>query len=183
MTEQTSFVVCEDVPESALLRRERKDRYGGVPGLEDDELADPDELERQVVREELGPVMLLPGRQGGFRPDMEDGIVVGAFGSVDFDRCGPGIDKARHKAGKLREQLKDLLIMVSMVKERLPGKAKYLVLKYLRMGIIELEHVVSEDMVVLARMHGRARKMREEIAMLEEASVRRRQRQVKAVLG
>ena len=125
----------------------------------------------------------MPGRQGGFRPDMEDGIVVGAFGSVDFDRCGPGIDKARYKAGKLREQLKDLLIMVSIVKERLPGKAKYLVLKYLRMGIIELEHVVSEDMVVLVRMHGRAEKLREEIAMLEEASVRRRQRQVKAVLG
>ncbi len=33
------------VPASALLKREHGNRYGSVPGLDDSELADPDELE------------------------------------------------------------------------------------------------------------------------------------------
>jgi hypothetical protein len=32
--------------------------------------------------------------------------------------------------------------LADIVKERLPGKAKYLVLKYLKMGFIELGHIV-----------------------------------------
>jgi len=42
---------CEvdGVPVSALLSVERKNRYGSVPGLDDEELADPAELEREVV--------------------------------------------------------------------------------------------------------------------------------------
>ena len=49
-----------EVPESPLLKREHKNKYGSVPGLNDEELADPDELERQVVREAFEPVLLLP---------------------------------------------------------------------------------------------------------------------------
>jgi hypothetical protein len=64
---------------------------------------------------------------------------------VDFERTRPEFDKARYKADKLREKLKDVLIMLGIVKERLPGKAKDLVLKYLRTGIIGLEHITNED--------------------------------------
>ena len=62
MEEETSFVVVDGVvvPESALLRRERGTRYGSVPGLPDEELADPEELERQVYLEAFGPVLALP---------------------------------------------------------------------------------------------------------------------------
>ena len=35
--------------------------YGSVPGLDDDELADPQELERLVYIEEWGPILALPG--------------------------------------------------------------------------------------------------------------------------
>ena len=49
-----------EVPESVLLRRELVNKYGSVPGLDDSELADPDELERQVFVQEFGPLLALP---------------------------------------------------------------------------------------------------------------------------
>jgi hypothetical protein len=39
---------------------EKVNRYGSVPGLEDEELAHPYELERQIIREEFEPVLMLP---------------------------------------------------------------------------------------------------------------------------
>jgi len=44
-------------PESVLVKREQANRYGSVEGLEDDELADPEELERQVFAEEWAPIL------------------------------------------------------------------------------------------------------------------------------
>ena len=48
-------------------------------------------------------------------------------------------------------------------------------LTYLRRGIIELHHIVNEDMVALARLCSRAKQLRQEIVELEEASWKRRQ--------
>ena len=187
MYEQARLVLCGDVvvAESAFLRRERKNRYGSVPGLDDNELADPDELERQVLRQEFGPVLVLPVAKSKscIRPniDQDGGIDWGAFGTVDFDRYSGGFDKVRYKADKVREQLKDLLILLGIVNERVKTRAKYLVLKYLRMGIIELEHIVDNDMRALARLYLRAKRMREEIAELWEASERRRRRKAETL--
>ena len=166
------------VPEPAWIRSLKAEKYGSVAGLDDEELADPDELQRQVMRQELGPVLLLPRQRqaASFRPDIdEDGFVFGAFGSVDFERCRPEFDKARYKAEKLREELKQVMIQHETVRARLPLKPAALVLKYLRMGLIELEHVSNVDMWTLGRMHLRARRIRDEIEQLEKAS-RRRQR-------
>ena len=137
MCEQAKVVLCGNavVAESALLRRERKNRYGSVPGLDDSELADPNELERQVLRQEFCDVLTLPvtGGKCSMRPniDQDGSIDWGAFGTVDFDRCSGGFDKVRYKADKAREQLKDLLIIFSIVNERIETRTKYLVLKYL----------------------------------------------------
>ncbi|MFH1616463.1 MAG: hypothetical protein ABIG61_15420, partial [Planctomycetota bacterium] len=139
MYEQAKMVLYEDVvvAESGLLQRERKDRYGSVPGLDDSELANPDELERMVYREEFGPILALPiqGNRCSLRPAIdEDGSVSwGAFGTVDFERMYP-FNKVLYKADKLREQIKNVLIMFSIVNERLEPKAKYTVLKYLERG-------------------------------------------------
>ena len=90
MYEQAKMVLYEDVvvAESGLLKRVRKDRYGSVAGLDDSELANPDELERQVYREELAPILALPvqGNRCSLRPAIdEDGSLCwGAFGTVDF---------------------------------------------------------------------------------------------------
>ena len=187
-TEETSFVIYEGVvvPESALRRAEKRNLCGSVPGLDDDELADPDELERQVWREEFGPVLALParGRSSPVQPciDEDGGMDWGAFGTVDFERSMPGFDKARYKAEKLKERLRDVLIMFSIVTRRLP-RAKFLVLKYVRMGIIELEHIVNDDMLALARLHMRARDLQRQIQALRNVSWRKMRRELEAVLS
>ena len=165
------------VPESALLRVEKKNRYGSVPGLEDDELASPEELERQAMRAEWGPVLQLPvaGRRETFRADLdEDGYAVGAFATVDFERLNPAFDKARYKADKLREQRKDVLIMFGILKDRLPGNAKYAVLRRLGMGVIELGQIPDFDMYQLGVLYLRALRLGKQVVELEEASWRKR---------
>jgi len=59
--------------------------------------------------------------------------------------------------------------MFSIVNERLKPWAKYMVLKYLKIGIIELEHIVDNDMRALGRLYLRIRRMRKEITELREA--------------
>lgn len=92
-------------------------------------------------------------------------------------------DKLRFKVDKLREQLKDLVIRIGIVKERLPGRAKYLVIKYLKMGVIELGHISSFDMLCLARLYLRACRLRDEIGRLKKVSGVRSQRRLVEVLG
>ncbi len=189
MDNEMDTVVCEGLvtPESMLLRRRQGNRYGSVPGLDDSELADPDELERQVLREEFAPILALPvkGSKGGLRPQVDEsgGVDWGAFGTVDFDRYRDGFDKTRYKADRLREQLKDLLIMFSIVSDRLKGQAKYLILKYLRMDILGSEHIVHEDMRALARLYLRAKRLQKEMAELRQASWRRQEQRVVAKWG
>ncbi len=51
-----------------------------------------------------------------------------------------------------------------------------MVLKYLKMGIIELEHIVDHDMWCLGRLYLRARKPGDEIERLVQVSKVRRYR-------
>jgi len=175
------------VPESVLLRREHSNPYGSVPGLDDDELADPDELERQAFIEEWAPILALPKprRKCDIRPAIgEDGRPDwGAFATVDFERSHGGFNKARYKADRLREELRDRLIMVAVVKERLPGKASSLVLKHLAKGIITMAHIVNEDMRALAKLYLRARAKQAEIARFSEARKRRQEREGERLLA
>ena len=168
------------------LQLEKRNRYGSVPGLEDEELVDPGEMERQVMAKEWAPVLELPcGKgQGGVvaAVDENGGLDWGAFGTVDFERTRPAFDKARYKAEKLKERLKDVMILFGMVKERLAGRGKYLVLKYVKMGVIGMDEIVDADMRSLARLYLRARKLRDEIFRLEEASRRREKARVEAWL-
>ncbi len=166
-----------EVPESVLLQREQGSKYGSVPGLDSKELVDPDELEKQVYAEMFGPVLQLPvqGPRSSFQPNVDeaDRLDWGAFGTIDFQRLHP-FDKARYKADKLREQLKNVLIMLSIVKDRLPGTAKYLVLKYLKQGVIGLEHIANDNMLSVAKWYLRARRLQQEIGELQEASREKR---------
>jgi len=186
MEPETSFIIYKGVvvPESVLVKRERTDRYGSVPDLEDEEPAEPEELERCVLREEWGPVLALPKRERGrgIRAAVdEDGDVDwGAFGTVDFDKRRPKRDRDRSKAEELREKLKNVLIMLSIVRDRLPGKAARQVVKWL--GVLEVEHIVNDDMRALARLCMRANKLRQRIAGFEERSREREQRALEAWL-
>lgn len=175
----------EDVPVSALLARVRQPRYGTVPGLDEDELADPAELERQVMREWFGPVLQLPvpGNGPGIRPNVdEDGHVDwGAFGSVDFERLQPAIDKAKYKADKLREQVKNLVIRLDIVNQRVQVPRKWRVIKYVRMGWMDVDDIEHGGLWELARLYMRIIRLKDEIAKLEEVSRERRKQQARAL--
>ena len=148
--------------------RERPDRYGSVPGLDDEELADPEELDRWAMHQQWGPIMDLPVRRRHrwIRPDVDDG----AFASVDFARLYGTFDKFRYKADKLREELESQLIMLSIIIDRVPGCSKYIILRYLNMGVIDLDHIENPDMHAIARRHLRCRKLRRQIHRLRQLS-------------
>jgi hypothetical protein len=63
--------------------------------------------------------------------------------------------------------------MLSIVKERLP-KARYKVLKYVKLGILDLDDIADEDMRGFARLYLRALRLQKQIAELREASWMRR---------
>ena len=106
----------------------------------------------------------------------------GAFATVDFARTMPEFDKARYKADRLSEQLRDIFIRVGIVKERLP-RARGEVLKYLERGVIELDQIENEDMRALARLDLRAKRLQAEIRQLQETSRQRRREQLAEVLA
>ncbi len=178
MNEQAAFETYQGIvaPAPIQVKPVKQNRYGSVPGLADEELAEPDELERQIFIEEFGPILALPIRKGdrGPRPELdEDGFVVGAFATIDFDRIKSKIDKASYRADKLREELKNVLIMISIVKEHLPGRAKYLVLKYLNMGLINMEHISDSEMRSLAKLYMKAKNIQKQISELDKVRQRR----------
>ncbi len=187
MEQETDLIVSDGmvVPQPAWLRRDRANPYGSVPGLDDEELANPRELERQLMMEEWAPVLALPvqGKAGGFRPELdENGVDWSAHATVDFARTMPEFDKARYKADKLQERLKDVIMTFEMVSRRLP-KARLQVLKYSRMGVIEEEHIASWDMWQLTLLEGRIRRLQREIDALRKASWEREKKRAKAMFG
>ncbi len=186
--DQKSFIVYEgvEVPESPLLKLERKNKYGSVPGLDDEELASPAELERQILWEQWGPVLLLPApkHQVRIRPELdEDGYVVGAFASVDFDRITPAFDKAGYKMERLLDEKETMVIRFQVLNARIPGMAKYETLKKVEKGLIELDDISDMEVWHLGRLYVRSLKLQKEISELEEYSERRRQRRAEKFLA
>lgn len=68
-----------------------------------------------------------------------------------------------------------MLIMIGMLKRRIPGIAKYEVLKYLQMGVIDVDHVVDEDMLARARFDCRARGLKKETEEIRTARIKRQE--------
>jgi len=178
--------IDQDMVVPAPVHKLETNKYGTVPDLDDEELADPDELERQVLQEEYAPILSLPvkTKRNWLLPavDENNGFDYGAFGTIDFERISPQMDKARYKADNLKEKLGDVLILFSIVSERIQGKAKYLVLKYLRMGIIDIDHIAHEDMMELGKLYLQARHIQREIAALHESIRCRSEKRLKAFL-
>jgi hypothetical protein len=184
MNEQTSFGICDGVvvPESPLLRTQQPNRYGSVKGLPDEELADPDELERLYLIQEFAPVLALPekkARKSWIRPNIdEDGTIdLGAFGTVDFDRHKPKFDKMLCKADWLREEVANQCLMMETISARIKTWAKYKIIEYVKNGILDIGDIVDFDMYCLAERYMRTRRLLHEIAELRKKSWEKRQKQ------
>ena len=189
MEQEAKFEVCDgvEVAESPLLRRERSNPYGGVPGLDDEELLDPAELERLYKRQELGPILDLPvkTKRGRIKPTIdEDGYVDwGAFASEDFERMRPKFDKMLYKADKLREEVANQRIMMETISARIPTKAKYLVIKYVMNGILDLDDIADFDMHCLAQRYLYTKELLRQAIELEKKSREEREEETKKVVA
>ncbi len=188
-TKTKKFEVFEgvEVAPSAVLKRLRRSKgYGSIQDLPNDELADLAELERQIFRNEFEAILCLPTpRSGRYNParDTSADVDFNAFACVDFQRTQPEFDKAKYKADKLGEQLKDLVIMINIVSDRIPGKAKYAILKQVRMGIIEADDIEDWNMWQLAKLHVRIIDLRKQVSELREASKQREERRLQKLLA
>jgi len=176
MKQETEFEAYDGVvvPESPLLRTERRNPYGSVPGLDDEELLDPAEIERLIVKQEFGPILALPVKteRGWINPISDDDghIDWGAFGTVDFDRYRPTFDKRLYKADRLNEELANQGLIMETISARIKTMAKYKVIKYVSTGILDLGDISDFDMYCLAERYLRARRFQREIAELKEKS-------------
>ena len=175
-----------EVPVSPLLKRERSNRYGSIPDLDDEDLIEPAEIDRVFLREVFGPILALPvkGKKGGIKPNIdEDGTVEwGAFGTVDFDKYVE-FDKLRYKADKLREELFHERIMMEMLSEKIESKEKYKILEKAEAGLIDADEISNFEMFCLAKRYVRAKRIQREIAELEKKSQERREEKAKKVFG
>ena len=148
------------VPAAALRNQKRDDKYGHVDGLSDEELADPDELERDVYKEMLWPILRLPQQRWEcpIRPNMdEDGKVNwGAYGTVDFESYRPQFSKLRYKTTKLKERLTDLVMTCEMIRDRIQGLPVREVLKKVRDFSRSVQQTDDITMMIL-RYHGNYR--------------------------
>ena len=111
--------------------------------------------------------------------DLSVDVDFNAFASIDFDRTLPVFDKIRYKTDKLRKEFKNVMIMLSIVDERIPGRAKLKVLEQLRKGIIELDDITNDDMLWLGRYFLRARGLYKHIANLVKLGKAERGKQLK----
>lgn len=168
------------VPAAALRREQQRTKHGNLAELPDEELADPDELERAVYKEMWWPILRLPQQRWEcpIRPNMgEDGRVDwGAFGTVDFESYRPEHSKLRYKAEQMKEQLKDRVNMLRMISERIPGTAKYKILQLVRKGRLDTDDIRDWDMWQLAVGYMRAWRFRHEIEQMLKRSRQKREK-------
>ncbi|MCO6438589.1 MAG: hypothetical protein J5J06_15970 [Phycisphaerae bacterium] len=162
------------VAESALLKVERGTGYGSVPGLEDEELADPDELERQVMIAEWGPILAIPitWKRPLIRPQLDGNNKLdwGAFGTVDFDRLRPTFNPGLRLAQELEEDLRNAVIMLGVVSQRLANEARGEALRMIHMFNVEADYFDDWSQWAFARWYLRARTLRRRIRGLRRAA-------------
>jgi hypothetical protein len=169
----TTEVEDIELPESALLRVERNSGYGTVPGLEADELADAAELERQVFVAEWGPILALPFKAyDGIRPTIDEfgRLDWGAFGTWDFERLRDPFDKARYKADKLQEKLRNDLMMLDLVRERLSPEARGRVRRLAMDNQLDVDDIDDPKEWSYARWIRKVRELSNEIHELRRSS-------------
>jgi len=173
---QTDFGIHDGVvvPASALRQEQRRTRYGTLADLPDDEMADPDELERVVYKQMWWPILRLPQQRWEcpIRPNMdEDGKVNwGAFGTADFESYRPQFSKLRYKIEKLKERLKDMVMTCEMIRDRIQGLPVRKILRRVREGTLEPDDIKHWDMWQLALNYLRAYQLRQEIERLQRVS-------------
>jgi hypothetical protein len=165
---RTREVVSEDIadiPASARITVERARGFGSIPDLSADELADQEELERMVAWQMWKPLLTLRPAVGPSLSAFVGGRCCepnwAAVRPVVYRRRARRAPQGLHEADQLRDELSETLKRLSLAMASVKSPAKYLVLKYLRMGIIELEQIADTNMQAAAKLYLDARRLRQ----------------------
>ena len=186
MTQDKSSLAGNGPQQMLAVRVEQSSGYGSIPGLEDNELADPAELERQIALAEWGPILALPVQsvRGGIRPAIDEfgQLEWGASGTEDFERLHGPFDKARYKIDKLQADLRNAVIMLEMVAAKVPETVVSSLMVGLRSEAIGLEDIDDMNQYFFAQRYLRVRSIKDQIKEIHELRVRRRA-QAAALVG
>ncbi|HNQ22556.1 MAG TPA: hypothetical protein PKK06_05620 [Phycisphaerae bacterium] len=148
----------DELPVNGSIQVLRNTGYGTIAELDDEEPADVHELQCLAAWQMYAPLLALPGRYG-----QTGRVVLDADGEIDWDRIGPAGGRRRRpqQSRTGRDDVRRVLGLISLLLERIPGTAKYAVLRYLRMGILRPEHVSSADLRAVAQLEARARSLQQ----------------------
>lgn len=163
--QQTGEIEMSDLPVTSSVKVQRQRGYGSIPDLDDEAPADINELQRMVAWQQYEPLLILPGRhRRGY-------IALDTSGEVDWDAIGPAGRRRQperrdrsERTEQLRTELIHVLSLIATASERVPGNAKYLVLKHVRMGILHADHVTDASLREVIRLQARAERLRQELA-------------------
>lgn len=129
----------------------------------EDAPADMDELERWAVVRDFEPILSIPAKHTRYGFDEPVHEATPPWEVSIQELIHPKLAPPT-RLEQLEDELENTLIQFDMVKERLPGRAKYLVLKHLRMGLIGWDDITSDDMRALARLDRKARQLQRQIS-------------------
>lgn len=176
MRDEALYLAEDGTPteDPSEMAEERHRGHGGVRGCDDEELADPGEVEEQVVLESLGPILAYPveERECPIRSGLDeaDCIDCGPSGAVDVAGPRPSFDKARHKADKLDEQLRNHLTMLSIIRKRLSQDARCELLERLQSDRMDPDDISDGDARAYAKWYLRAKRLQQRIRGLRDLS-------------
>ena len=156
------------VPSPASLKIERKNKYGSVEGLDDSEVIDPMELERQVILNEFKSIFFIPLQR------QNEGIRNVMWNSEDFLKSvldpicikKPQIEKSN--LDKLRDKLRFTSNMINNMYNTQPDRKKRITLKYLLMGWISPKDIIDRNLKTCAEWCLRSIQLQKEIKQLEQ---------------
>lgn len=168
INQQTDEIEMSDLPVTGSIRVQRNRGYGNIPDLDDEAPMNLAELRRMVAWQLYGPLLALPGRhRRGY-------LVLDANGEVDWNAIGPAGRRRQperrdtsERTEQLRTELVHVLSQIATATQRVPGTAKYLVLKHVRMGILQPEHVTDPNLREVVRLQAKAERLRQELAAVQ----------------
>ena len=175
----TNGKLCEDdvvieVCEVTTLRVRRPSRYGSALGLQDEPPADPNELERVAYLADWFPILRIPIRSFiRIRPALDEfgKLDWGPFATVDFERLHGEFDTAQYKVGRLKRELRDKVIMLECVAERVPVAAQVRIMEGLRTGTLDLDDIENMDEWFFGRRYLQIRRLRAQLCTLRSLRV------------
>ena len=150
-----------ELPVTSIVTVQRRTGYGRVADLEEEEPADIHELQCLAAWNQYGPLLALPGKYG-----QTGRVVLGDDGDVDWERIGPagGRRQRPQLGGTVQGEIRHALGLINLLMERVPGTAKYTVLKLVRMGILQAEHITNADLRAVSQLEARARRLQQALA-------------------